>query len=256
MLTVGIRLFRKDQSERAARRGRSSLVAVGLVLCAVSFFVASTRPAYALEGRWADVEGTSNFRDMGGYPAAGGTVKSGVLFRSDDLSNLSSKGARDLERLGIRTAVDLDPGNASLPAAGVLAGANVTVVRLPMHPDPIRDKNDYYKRMIVNSRESLVGLLVLLSDKKNLPVVIFNTDGINEVDVAAQFILLTLGVPGPDVVSDYLLSNKRGAALKKEWGEIIVRYFDEYGGMDYYTTRILGLSSDQIGRIRENLIIQ
>jgi hypothetical protein len=108
--------------------------------------------------------------------------------------------------------------------------------------------------MIVNSRESLIGLLMLLADEDNLPMVIFDEDGVNEVDAAAQLVLLTLGVSGPDVVSDYLLSNKYHALLKREWGEIIVRYFDEYGGMDYYNTKILGISSDRIGRIRENLI--
>ncbi len=249
-------LRRKALTGRTARHVRSYSISAGLVLCALSIFIWSPPSAYALDGRWMDVEGVTNFRDMGGYPAAGGTVKTGVLFRSDDLSKLSPNGVQDLKRLGIKTAIDVREGETQSPAAGVLAGSGVTVVRLPMHPDPIRDKNDYYKRMIVNSRESLVGLLVLLSDKKNLPVVIFDTNGIDEVDVAAQIILLTLRVPGPDVVSEYLLSNTRGAGLKKEWGEIIVRYFDEYGGMDYYTTKILGLSSDQIGRIRENLIIQ
>jgi len=255
MVTVGNVLLKRAARERAIRRGLSVLLPVWVFLGLMSLFVVSPATADALESRWVNVEVVSNFRDMGGYPAGAGTVKSGVLFRSGDLSRLSANGVDDLVRLGVRTAVDLSAGNGNSSPVEELSGGEITVVRLPMHADPIRDRNDYYKRMIVNSRESLVGLLVLLSDKKNLPVVIFDEDGINEVDVAAQFILLMLGVQGPDVVSEYLLSNERGAALKGEWGEIIVRYFDEYGGMDYYTTKILGLSSDQIGRIRENLII-
>jgi protein-tyrosine phosphatase len=193
---------------------------------------------------------------MGGYPAGDGTVKSGVLFRSGDLSKISKEGAEDLKRLGIVTVVDLRVGGGDPSRVEELSGGAIEARRLPMRADPLKDRNDYYKRMIVNSRESLIGLLALLADKGNLPMVIFDEDGVNEVDVAAQLILLTLGVPGPDVVSDYLLSNKHHALLKREWGEIIVRYFDEYGGMDYYTTKILGIPSDQIGRIRENLITQ
>lgn len=228
----------------------------GAIPAALLLFVSLVYPADALEQRWTDVRGVSSFRDMGGYPAGSGAIKKGVLFRSADLSNLSAEGMADLKRLGVVTVVDLRAEGGVLSGIEELSGTAVTVRALPMRADPLRDKNDYYKRMIVNSRDSLIGLLTLLADKKNLPMVIFDEDGINEVDVVAQFILLTAGVSGPDVVSEYLLSNERGAGLKREWGEIIVRYFDEYGGMDYYTTKILGLSSDQIGRIRENLITQ
>ncbi|MBN2225451.1 MAG: tyrosine-protein phosphatase [Deltaproteobacteria bacterium] len=256
MVTVGNLSFRKRPLGRAADGGRPVSVLLGMLLLVLLVVISSASLAGALEGRWIEVEGTSNFRDMGGWAAGVGTVKNGVLFRSDDLSDISAGGVDDLRKLGIRTIVDLRAGSGDLSRIEGLFDGKVTVVRLPMHVDPLNDKNDYYKRMVVNSRESLIGLLVLLSDKQNLPAVIFDEDGINEVDVAAQFILLTLGVKGPDVVSDYLLSNERGGSLKREWGEIIVRYFEEYGGTDYYTTKILGLSSDQIGRIRENLIIQ
>jgi protein-tyrosine phosphatase len=237
-------------------RGRPGFLPTAALLLALFLFISPTRPASALDTRWVDVKGTSNFRDMGGYPAGVGTVRNGILFRSDDLSKIGAEGVDNLVKLGIVTAVDLRAETGDPSGIKVLSDSGIRVVRLPMRVDPIKDKNDYYKRMIVNSRQSLMGLLVLLADKKNLPMVIFDEDGINEVDVAGEFILLTIGVNGPDVISEYLLSNKHGAALKPEWGEIIVRYFDEYGGMEYYTTRILGLSSDQIGRIRENLITQ
>jgi protein-tyrosine phosphatase len=222
----------------------------------VILFVFPVRPAAAQDERWVEINGISTFRDMGGYPAGDGTVKSDVLFRSGDLSKISKEGAEDLKRLGIVTVVDLRFEGGDSSRIEELSGGAIGVKRLPMRADPLKDRNDYYKRMIVNSRESLIGLLGLLVNKKNLPLVIFDEDGVNEVDVAAQLILLTLGVSGSDVVSDYLLSNEHHALLKREWGEIIVRYFDEYGGMDYYTTKILGIPSDQIGRIRENLITQ
>ena len=254
MITLRIGALRRTSPGSAAPCGRRNKHLAVSALFVLLFFAASISPAAALEGRWTDIEGTSRFRDMGGYPAGGSTVRTGVLFRSDDLSKITVGGVDELINLGIVTVVDLRSDARDSSRIEELSGGTITVMKLPMVADPIKDKNDYYKRMIVNSRQSLIGLLIVLADREKLPMVMFDEDGINEVDVAGQFILLSLGVPGPDVISDYLLTNERGAALKPQWGEIIMRYFEEYGGMDYYATRILGLSGDQLDRVRENLI--
>ena len=208
----------------------------------------------AEEWRWLEVGRASDFRDAGGYLVEDGTVARGLLYRSDDLSSIDQAGIDTLRGLGIKTVVDLKPDPVGSARIEELSGKTIKVVHLPIVADPLKDRNDYYKRMIVNGRGSLMSLLVLLSDRENLPLVVFDEDGINEVEVATMFVLLVLGVGDGDVLGDYLLSNQKGAALKKEWGEIIVRYFDEYGGMDYYTTKILGLDPDLIGTIRNNLI--
>lgn len=250
------RIGYSTRSRSVCDRGCPMGALIGRALtAALIVLVFAVSPAPAQDTRWVEVGGVANFRDMGGYPAGGGTVKRGVLFRSADLSKITGEGIRDFERLGVVTVVDLREGGDPSRLQELL-GDSISVESLPMHADPLKDRNDYYKRMIVNSRQSLIGLLLLLAEEDNLPMVIFDEDGVHEVDAAAQLVLLTLGVSGPDVVSDYLLSNKYHALLKREWGEIIVRYFDEYGGMDYYTTKILGISSDQINRIRENLITQ
>jgi protein-tyrosine phosphatase len=250
---------RKDTTGRAYRgsgmaNGWGRVFGVAAALAAVILVAALVTQAAVPHARWANIRGTTLFRDMGGWPAGDSSVRTGVLYRSDDLSKITADGIDDLKKLGVVTVVDLRNNPANPSSIGELSGGTIRVVRLPMIADPIRDRNDYYKRMIVNSRQSLIGLLTLLADKDNLPLVIFDEDGINEVDVAAEFILLTLGVSGPDVISDYLFSNERGAAVKPEWGEIIVRYFDEYGGMDYYATRILGIGQDRLDQIRKNLI--
>jgi protein-tyrosine phosphatase len=231
-------------------RGLGLAAVLATALLATALIAVAAVP----QAHWVDVRGTTRFRDMGGRHAGESSVRTGVLYRSDDLSGITADGIDDLTSLGIVTVVDLRNDSQHPSSIEELSGGAIKVVRLPMIADPIRDRNDYYKRMIVNSRQSLIGLLTLLSDTDNLPLVMFDEDGINEVDVAAEFVLLTVGVSGPDVVSDYLFSNERGAALKPEWGEIIVRYFDEYGGMDYYATRILGIGQDRLARIRNNLI--
>lgn len=53
------------------------------------------------------LEGAYNFRDIGGYRTKDGkTVKTGLLYRSDELSKLSESDVALLEKIGIKTIVD------------------------------------------------------------------------------------------------------------------------------------------------------
>lgn len=55
-----------------------------------------------------DVEGTHNFRDVGGVRAADGRlVRPGLLFRSASLDSLTEAGLATLAGLGIRTVIDI-----------------------------------------------------------------------------------------------------------------------------------------------------
>jgi protein-tyrosine phosphatase len=48
-----------------------------------------------------------NLRDIGGYQTPGGHVRTGLLYRSVALNNLTDQDAAELERRGIRTVFDL-----------------------------------------------------------------------------------------------------------------------------------------------------
>ncbi len=52
------------------------------------------------------LEGTLNFRDLGGYPAAGGVTRWGVVYRSDRLNALTDADVAHLATLGLRTVCD------------------------------------------------------------------------------------------------------------------------------------------------------
>ena len=51
-----------------------------------------------------------NLRDIGGYPARGGRVRTGVLYRSTALDKLAGEDIAALGFLGIRTVFDLRTG--------------------------------------------------------------------------------------------------------------------------------------------------
>ena len=123
-----------------------------------------------------------------------------------------------------------------------------------MERDDLKDKAEFYRRIIVKSRKSLVELINILSDLENLPSLIFDDGGVHEVEVATMFVLGSLGVGREDLISDYLLSNRTGVGLKAEWGGHIVQYFEDYGGMDYYIVNVLGISPEVLKNVRDNLI--
>ena len=81
------------------------------------------------------LEGTLNFRDLGGYPAAGGVTRWGVLFRSDRLNALSDADVAHLGDLGLKTVCDfrydreVDEDPSRLPVGA-------TVVRLAVGSAP------------------------------------------------------------------------------------------------------------------------
>lgn len=52
-----------------------------------------------------------NFRELGGLPVSGGTIRAGLLFRSGHLGTMSDDDAQRVLDLGIRTIVDLRSDN-------------------------------------------------------------------------------------------------------------------------------------------------
>lgn len=209
----------------------------------------------SLDERWVSIDGASeNFRDVGGYEADGGFFKTGVFYRSGDISKISSSGVERLKELGIKTVVDLRDGPGEAKMDKLLSDAGIRVVKLPMKSDELSDKAEFYRRIIVLSRKTLTSLLNIASDENSLPILIFDKGGVHEVEVATIFILGVVGVSDGDGLNDYLLSNKKGADLQRGWGEHIIKYFDDYGGMEQYITNILKVSPATVKNVKKNLV--
>ena len=66
------------------------------------------KPAADNEERHVKLDGQPNFRDLGGYATTDGRrIKRGQIYRSGQLSTLSEQDLATLEKLKIRTVVDL-----------------------------------------------------------------------------------------------------------------------------------------------------
>ncbi len=81
-----------------------------------------------------EIEGTFNFRDVGGMPLhGGGQVRKGVLYRSDALSGLTPRGLEQLGASGIGVIVDFrTPLERTMAPDRLPSGRDIRVVELEL----------------------------------------------------------------------------------------------------------------------------
>jgi protein-tyrosine phosphatase len=176
--------------------------------------------------RHIPLAGQPNFRDLGGYAAGDGRrIKWGVVYRSGELSQLSDDDVGKLGDLGIRTVVDFRSpeevsarGEGRMPSGAQvfplpIASSDMFAKLIPMFlkgdfsqiPPDLLDK---VNRMLVREfTGQYAGLLRVLSDPANRPLVFHCTQGKDRAGFGAAMVLSALGVPWETVVEDYLLSN-------------------------------------------------
>jgi protein-tyrosine phosphatase len=177
--------------------------------------------------RLLSLDGTQNFRDLGGYPVAGGgRVRWGRVFRSDSLSELSDADLARLERIGLRLVCDFRGDAEVAEEPNRLAGRPaIDYWRQPLGDHSVQpsewrrrfesgDLGDVdaawltrsYRGMIDDSAATLGAVLRRLARDGGLPAVLHCTAGKDRTGVASALLLLLLGVPRELVLEDYALT--------------------------------------------------
>lgn len=160
-----------------------------------------------------DLEGSANFRDLGGWRVAGGgRVRPGLLFRSDALHRLTPA---DVERLrgdlGIRTLIDLRSGHeVATEGRGPLAQPPVRYHHLPFFDGerrgaaaaPSADLGEIYFQMLRFAAKPIARALETLAASE-APAVFHCAAGKDRTGVLAAVVLSALGVADEDVTLDY-----------------------------------------------------
>lgn len=184
-----------------------------------------------------EFEGIRNFRDLGGYPAAGGRrVRPGTVYRSGHLVRATQGDIAKLMGLGLNTVIDLRndrdleldghdadiPGARAVrlpltdPAAGsslgeLLARADEAELSARFGEDKLRRRlTGVYRRELVGRTEVLRRVFDLLLDDGIAPVVVHCSAGKDRAGWVSALLLLALGVEEDAVMADYLLSNDPG----------------------------------------------
>ncbi len=169
--------------------------------------------------RLLDLEGTFNFRDLGGYATDDGRcTRWQTLYRADALHRLSDAAQQRLIQAGLRTIVDLRRESECVDApCALIERDGVRYLNVPLFQDPGRPEpgrpvprlEDVF-RGIVDQRQAELGrILSLLAEPGALPAIINCTAGKDRTGVVVALVLRLVGVPPATIARDFALSEER-----------------------------------------------
>ncbi|WP_460772648.1 tyrosine-protein phosphatase [Microbacterium sp. GXF7504] len=215
-----------------------------------------------MDAQRVTLEGTFNFRDTGGMPLVGGGVSaSGILYRSDALSELTPAGLDALSASPIGVVVDLrtDPerqmapdrlptdrpfrvvelpllqgavtGAAKQAGAAMTAGADPAKVAAAMQEAlaQIPPLGEMYVQMLQGGADTFAQFARLVSvatDEPPTAVLVHCTAGKDRTGVSTALVLDAAGVERDAVVADYASSQDR---LAGPWADRMLGMVTQMG---------------------------
>lgn len=157
------------------------------------------------------IEGTYNFRDLGGFRADGGRTKPGALFRSDALAALSDRGREQIAELSVARVIDLRDDAERGPQPDLVPESTV-VLPHPIFPDVtqhISEQLDIYELtelLYLEHGDRLASAVTMLAEPG--ATVFHCTAGKDRTGAVAALTLLAVGVERDDVMHDYAASEQ------------------------------------------------
>jgi protein-tyrosine phosphatase len=231
--------------------------------------------------RLVTLEGTLNFRDLGGYPTTGrGQTRWGRVFRSDALHALTVEDVATLGRLGLRVVYDLrhdvertkqpsvlpDAVRSVVLAIGGSATENreITERILAGELDGIDDEfmAGVYRQMAEHDATTFGRLLTGMTDPDGLPALFHCTAGKDRTGMTAALLLSVLGVDEATVLDDYELTGRywterRVAGLKARFeaaGIDIERFRALFGAPRMAMASMLTMLHERFGTVDRYLV--
>ncbi|CEP15548.1 hypothetical protein [Parasitella parasitica] len=180
--------------------------------------------------RWVDIDGVSNFRDVGGWPLRDGSgyIRERVVFRSGHLSKLSPQGRAQLSKLNVKATFDFRLDH-EIKRDGIMQEmSGVTRFGYNLYENVVKSDKDLFRTLMVflegeegfargymsilESGKKLIGdvfryMIVELSIEQKSAVVAHCTAGKDRTGV---FIMTLLGLCGVDdevIAREYELTN-------------------------------------------------
>lgn len=237
------------------------------------------------KNRILPIIGGYNFRDLGGIPTKKGMIiKSELLFRTDELSNLCQKDLDLLAHLNVQTIVDFRtdierahsvdkvPVTCKNEVHLDIIAANMNAFMEEIKKGQTNFKPlliDFYKELVLSDQaiKEYGNFFQILQDSKNCGIIYHCTAGKDRTGVATALILSALDVEWKYIMSDYLLSN---TFLSQKYESYIQQNVDlkdlflvqedylntafsaikdKYNSVDYYLENILKADIKQLKEI-------
>jgi len=206
----------------------------------------SGKPIVLAERKVA-LEGSPNFRDLGGYKTASGRhVRWGRIYRSGKLSSLTEADIHYFKRLGVSLVCDFrldferhrEPGwlgeeDAPHRVALPVAPGSSDSFKKSVHDGIIEvyDATDLMKDMnrdfVINQTSQYARMFQLMLEG-NHPVLIHCAAGKDRTGFGVAIILDVLGVDEESIVEDYLLTNQY-LSIEKEMEKLSNALVDSRG---------------------------
>jgi protein-tyrosine phosphatase len=166
-----------------------------------------------------------NFRDIGGYPAGPGRhVAAGKIYRSSELSSLTSSDAAMVAALHLKAVLDLrtveerqrapsiwavKPADVFESPKQTLAPFTHALLAAPVTEDSVRTGvKSFYRQMPRLYQEEYAAMFHRIA-RGEVPLLVHCTAGKDRTGLAMAVLLESLGTPRKLALQDYTLTNQR-----------------------------------------------
>jgi protein-tyrosine phosphatase len=169
-------------------------------------------PSSSAPERHIALPGTFNLRDVGGYPASGGTTRWRTLLRSDGLHRLDDTGRTALAGLNLQTVIDLrtqEEAELAPSALGDVLGArrrHIPVVNGEAFNTMAPELSAVYRYMVDDRGAVVAAAIGRLCVPGALPGLVHCSAGKDRTGLLVALILAALGVGDDVIAADYALS--------------------------------------------------
>lgn len=230
--------------------------------------VKSENEEVVLAERIIPLKNFNNFRDLGGYETKDNrTVKWGLFYRSEDLSNLKDTDLVYFKSLGIKNILDYRAADECKLSPDVKLDSvnNINIPGMNLNGNNNLDMTVYIKEVISGSENAIDPVELLKEAYKSMPldnpaykelfklfrnpdntaILQHCTAGKDRTGVGSALILLALNVDEDIVIKDYLKSNDS----RKEFNEKIMKEYKDYiinEQIKEMAKSILGVNEDLI----------
>jgi protein-tyrosine phosphatase len=251
---------------------KNYMLALLIGLSSIIFFSCSKESGIEIEpGQSLGIVSIPNLRDMGGYKTTNGsTIVKGLVYRSNQLYNISPNDMLLLANLNLKNAFDLRtisereampdelPDGVNNVWLDVLAddptSGPANLIELLQDPQQanidlgngqVEDKfMDAYRQFITleSADTAFRKLFRSLGDKTELPALFHCTTGKDRTGWAAAALLTLIGVPEKVVMEDYLRSNEYILPMY----EAYIQHFVDEGGDRSIPEAIFGVKEEYL----------